>query len=157
MDQIFMFEHVAIVVGPWFEPGPPPERGARVEVRVRAEEPHRGSESAAQRFVIDQPLFRADLFDRLDGPVGNLAAAHFHEGFDGVEPRDRQWPAALARDALAWLRGELADLSALLARSAPDGAGSLVAVTDAAAICDALDAVEQAVVAVWQTVRAEPV
>ena len=43
-------------------------RGARVEVRRLGDEPPRGTFSAAQRLVIDQPLFHADLFDRVDHP-----------------------------------------------------------------------------------------
>src|SRR5262245_27126837 len=66
VHQAFVFEKTAVIVGPWWEPAEPPERGARVEVRLRADEPRRGSASAAQRVVIDQPVFRADLFDRLD-------------------------------------------------------------------------------------------
>ena len=77
MHYAFVFEKVAVVIGPWWEPGDPPEHGARVELRFRAAAPHRGSASAAQRIVIDQPLFRADLFDQLDGPVGNLRARPF--------------------------------------------------------------------------------
>ena len=66
MQQAFVFERVAVLVGPWHEPVEPPERGARVEVRLLANEPRRGSRSAAQRVVLDQPVFRADLFDQVD-------------------------------------------------------------------------------------------
>ena len=66
MLQAFVFERVAVLVFPWSEPVDPPERGTRVEVRLLADEPHRGSYAAAQRFVIDDPVFRADLFDRLN-------------------------------------------------------------------------------------------
>src|SRR4051812_37499251 len=48
MHHAFVFAKVAVVVGPWWEPGDPPERGARVELRLLSDEPHRGSESAAQ-------------------------------------------------------------------------------------------------------------
>jgi len=155
MHQIFLFERFAVVVGPWFEPGPRPERGARVEVRLRRDEPHRGSESAAQRLVVDEPLFRADLFDVVDEPPGNLRAAHFHSGFDGVEPRDRLWPEALARDPRAWLRAELGDLVALLVRAGFD-ADDAATMRDAASIRAALDAVEQAVEGAWAEARPEP-
>jgi len=70
MQQVFVFEKVAVLVRTWHEPMEPPERGARVEVRLLADEPRRGSPSAAQRVVIDQPVFRADLFDQVDGPIG---------------------------------------------------------------------------------------
>ncbi len=153
MHHAFVFEKVAVVVGPWSEPGDPPERGARLELRFLTPEPRRGSESAAQRIVIDDPLFRADLFDRVDGPPGNLRAAHFHAGFDGVEPRDRQWPAGIREDPAAWLTEELGDLCRLLGRSGVDiGAADWVD-ADAAALRDALPAIIVAVETTWAMVR----
>lgn len=155
MHHVFVFERVAVVVGPWWEAGNPPERGTRVELRFLAAEPHRGSESAAQRIVIDEPLFRADLFDQLDGPPGNLRAAHFHAGFDGVEPRDRQWPAGIRDDPTGWLVAQLGHLRALLAQSGVDVAETGWIDADAAALRDALDAIVAAVEATWQRVRQE--
>ena len=77
MRHAFVFDKVAVLVGPWHEPMDPPERGCRVEVRRLTDEPWRGTRSAAQRIVIDEPLFRADLFDSLDGPPGKRAARRF--------------------------------------------------------------------------------
>jgi hypothetical protein len=154
MHYAFVFEKVAIVVGPWWEPAEPPERGARVEVRLRADEPRRGSPSAAQRVVIDQPVFRADLFDRLDQPAGNLLAAHFHEGFDGVEPRDRQWPTELRLDAIGWLQAELADLPTVLVRAGVAVDSDAVA-RDAGALRDTLPAIVAAVEDAWAAARAQ--
>ena len=39
MRQVFVFDGIAVIVGPWHEPMTPPERGARVEVRLLADEP----------------------------------------------------------------------------------------------------------------------
>jgi hypothetical protein len=154
MHQAFLFEKVAVVVGPWWEPGDPPERGARVELRLLSEEAHRGSESAAQRVVIDEPLFRADLFDQLDGPTGNLRAAHFHAGFDGVEPRDRQWPDRIREDPTGWLTDQLGDLRALLRQArAPDESNAAWIAADAAALRKACPAIIAAVEATWTMVR----
>jgi hypothetical protein len=155
VHHVFVFSKVAVVVGPWREPGDPPERGARVELRLLSDEPHRGSESAAQRLVIDQPVFRADLFDQLDGPAGNLRAAHFHAGFDGVEPRDRQWPDRIREDPTGWLTDQLGDLRALLAHA---GAGEVDAAgieADAAALRKTCPAIIAAVEATWTIVRAD--
>jgi hypothetical protein len=152
--QAFVFERVAIVVSPWYEPLDPPERGARVEVRLLADEPRRGSPSAAQRTVIDQPLFRADLFDRLDGPPGNLASAHFHPRFDGVEPCDRHWDDAIQRDPTGWLARELGDLEALATRSGVQ-VGDEALAGDAAAVRHAAPAIVAAVESVWTAVRRE--
>jgi hypothetical protein len=155
MHHAFVFEKVAVLVGPWWEPGDSPERGARVELRFLADEPHRGSESAAQRIVIDEPLFRADLFDRLDGPPGNLRAAHFHPGFDGVEPRDRAWPARIKEDPTGWLSAQLGDLRELLARSGVALGDAAWLDADAAALRDAMGAIVTAVETTWAYVRAD--
>jgi len=135
MQQAFVFEKVAVLVGPWHEPMEPPERGARVEVRLLADEPRRGSRSAAQRLVIDRPVFRADLFDQVDAPPGNLWSAHFHPRFHGVEPCDRQW------------RDEILDESGVDVSDAP------WIEEDAAALRDAVPGVLAAVERTWEAVR----
>src|SRR6266705_1942584 len=104
MQQVFVFENVAVLVGPWREPMEPPERGARVEVRLLA----------------DEPVFRADLFDQVDGPPGNLRSAHFHPRFHGVEPCDRQWRDEIRADPIGWLEVQLGDLRRLLEESGVD-------------------------------------
>lgn len=157
MLQAFVFENVAILVFPWHEPVDPPERGTRVEVRLLAPEPHRGSPSAAQLFVIDAPVFRADLFDQTNGPAGNLRSAHFHPHFDGVEPSDRFWRDEIRQDPTAWLEGELGDLASLLERGGVDTAGAPWVVGDADAVRDAIPAIVASVEATWETVRSAPV
>lgn len=154
MQQLFVFDRIAVVVFPWQEPEEP-VRGARVELRMRTHEPHRGSESAAQRIVVDEPLFRADLFDRFDKPGPNLLGAHFHAGFDGVEPQDRQWPKQVRDDPIGWLRAELGDLRALLARSGVAADAEWVG-HDETALRNALDPIVAAVEATWTEVRATP-
>jgi hypothetical protein len=153
MRQVSVFQKVAVVVGPWYEPADPPERGARVEVCLLADEPRRGSPSAAQRVVVDQPLFRADLFDQVGGPPGNLRSAHFHPRFDGVEPSDRYWSDAIPADPVGWLTGQLSDLRRLLEESGADVTGVSWLDGDAAALRDALPAVTAAVQAAWDEVR----
>jgi hypothetical protein len=155
--QAFVFDHVAVLVFPWNEPIDPPERGARVEVRLRPDEPHRGSYAAAQRVVVDDPVFRADLFDQLTAPPGNLRSAHFHPHFDGVEPCDRVWPAELRQDPTGWLATELADLAGLLARADVDAATAAWVDDDAAELRDAIPTIVAAVEATWGTVRAASV
>ena len=157
MLQAFVFDHVAVLVFPWNEPVDPPERGARVEVRLRPEEPHRGSYSAAQRVVVGHPVFRADLFDQLTAPPGNLRSAHFHPHFDGVEPCDRVWPAELKQDPAGWLASELSDLAGMLARAGVDAAAAAWVDEDAAELRDAIPTIVAAVEATWGTVRAASV
>ncbi|MEU9820180.1 hypothetical protein ACIGG9_07145 [Pseudonocardia alni] len=104
----FSFTRLAVQVRRWFEIGADAtmERGARVELLLLDPQPHRGSESAGQRLVVDRPFWRADLFDRMDRP-GEWAAAHVHPSFDGVEPSDRVFSEALTEDPWGWLEEQL--------------------------------------------------
>jgi hypothetical protein len=153
--QAFVFEGVAVLVGPWHEPANPPERGTRVEVRLLDDEPKRGSQFAAERVVLDRPAFRADLFDQITSPPGNLKSAHFHPHFDGIEPSNRVWDDAIQRDPTGWLAGELADLPALLARGGVETSGLEWLERDAKAVRDAAPDIVAAVESTWATVRAE--
>ena len=105
MKQVFVFERVAVIVMPWHEPMDPPERGTRVEIRLLGDEPPRGSRYAAERVVLDEPLFRADLFDQMTAPPGNLHSAHYHPNFHGIEPCDRVWSDDLKQDAVGLVGG----------------------------------------------------
>jgi hypothetical protein len=153
--QAFVFEGIAVLVGPWREPMDPPERGARVEVRLLEDQPRRGTRFAAQRIVIDQPLFRADLFDQVDKPPGNLASAHFHTHFDGAEPCDRVWSDDLSADPIKWLAQELDDLNGLIKRAGIEVADAPWIDTDAEALRRVIPAILTAVQATWDDVRAE--
>jgi hypothetical protein len=104
--QMFAFSSCAVIVRHWFEISlrdASMEHGARIEVRELTPYPHRGSESAAQLITADRPLWRADLFDRLDGQPGNYAAAHYHPAFAGDEPSSRMWDRSLTADPWSWL------------------------------------------------------
>ena len=121
----FVYSRVAVLVRHWFEIGLTDgvqEHGARLELRLLEPQRHRGTESAAQRFVIDRPLWRADLFDRLDRPAGTFSAAHFHPRFDGDEPCDRVFRDEITADPWTWAAAQLSDLEALAAAAgvAPD-------------------------------------
>jgi hypothetical protein len=153
MQQAFVFEKVAVLVRTWQEPMTPPERGARVEVRLLADEPQRGSRSAAQRLVIDQPVFRADLFDQVDGPPGNLRSAHFHPRFDGVEPCERTWSDEVRADPSGWLAAQLGDLRRLLEESGVDVADAAWLDRDAAGVRAATPEIVAAVERSWDAVR----
>ncbi len=149
MRQAFVFEKIAVLVGPWHEPMDPPERGARVEVRLLADEPARGSRYAAERVVVDRPVFRADLFDQMNAPPGNLRSAHFHPYFDGIEPCDRHWKPQIKRDPTSWLAAQFDDLAAVLERSGVTVTGDAALERDAEALRDAVPAITAAVEAAW--------
>lgn len=156
MRQAFVFEGIAVLVGPWHEPMDPPERGARIEVRLLESQPHRGTRFAAQRLVIDEPLFRADLFDQTDKAPGNLASAHFHTHFDGAEPCDRVWSEELSADPIKWLAQELDDLNGLIKRAGVEIADAPWVDSDGDALRRTIPAILSAVQATWDEVRAEP-
>ena len=114
MEQVFVFNEVAVLVRHWFEidlMDSHLEHGARVELRLLVPQPRRGSESASQKIVIDQPVWRADLFDRLDGTPGAFEAAHYHPYFVGVEPSERHWEDAVKSAPWDWLATRLTDIA----------------------------------------------
>jgi hypothetical protein len=103
----------AVIVRHWFEvdlDDASMEHGVRVELRELAARPRRGSESAAQLIVVDRPLWRADLFDRVGEPAGTFGAAHYHPQFAGDEPCPRVWDEKLTADPWAWLGDQFAGL-----------------------------------------------
>jgi hypothetical protein len=114
----FFYNEVSVLVRHWFEIGTKDghlEHGARIEVRLRAPLPRRGSYAAAQQIVADQPLWRADLFDRLDGVPGGFEAAHFHPRFRGVEPSERHWAEEVKKTPWDWLHQRLCDVPGIAA------------------------------------------
>jgi hypothetical protein len=136
VKRSYVFSQIAVVVFGWLEPDPDePERGVRVEIRLVRDAGHRGSPSAAQEVALDQPLFRADLFDLISREPGNFLRAHYHSSFEGVEPGERQWDGRLSADPFGWLAEQLGDLEAIVARA---GFASVVdadaLATDAAAL-----------------------
>jgi hypothetical protein len=114
----FVYNEIAILIRHWFEVSLKDghlEHGVRLELRLREPQPHRGTESAAQRIVADQPIWRADLFDRIDGTPGAFEAAHFHPRFAGVEPCERNWADVIKATPWDWLHGQLTDVTAVAA------------------------------------------
>jgi hypothetical protein len=146
-----LFERIAVVVAPFRLDIEPPEHGARVEVRLLDPDPRRGTRAAAQRVVIDQPVFRADLFDRRDQPPGNMACAHFHPTFEGVEPSPRHWDDALVRNPTGWLVAVLSDLTGVLGRSGLVDPTEPWVQAEADALREGIPEVIHAVESVWRS------
>jgi hypothetical protein len=110
---ILALSHSAFVVRHWFEidlDDASMEHGARIELRELRDQPHRGTESAAQLITADRPLWRADLFDRLTDEPGSFGVAHYHPEFTGDEPSARAWDAGLTADPWGWLGSQVASL-----------------------------------------------
>ncbi len=127
----------ALIVRHWFEinlDDASMEHGARVELRELASGSHRGTESAAQLITADRPLWRSDLFDRLQDEPGTFGAAHYHPCFTGNEPSDRVWDAGLTADPWRWLRAQIASAGAAADGSPwpldPGDAGELAGLAD---------------------------
>ncbi len=118
----FTFTRLAVNVRRWFEISSDAvkEHGARVELRLLDPQPHRGTESAAQKTVIDGAFWRADLFNRLDRPSTSFSAAHYHPCFEGVEPSERTWSVDLTADPWTWLTEQLEDVEARLEQAGLD-------------------------------------
>jgi hypothetical protein len=118
----FLLDNIAILVRHWYEIGPDDEEhGTRIELRSIARPAHIGSESAAQPVTLDMPLWRADIFDLIGEPPGNLSRAHYHPTFEGREPSSREWDPALQKNWAGWLGAQLTSVPAVLeAAGAPD-------------------------------------
>jgi hypothetical protein len=113
VQHILALSRSAVTIRHWFEinlDDASTEHGARVEIREVPRQPHRGSESASQLTIVDRPLWRADLFDRLADPPGSFSAAHYHPQFTGNEPSARFWDAALTADPWTWLGEQITSL-----------------------------------------------
>ncbi|MCW2859474.1 MAG: hypothetical protein JWP48_1182 [Actinoallomurus sp.] len=147
MLHAFVYNETAILVRHWFEISLKDshlEHGVRLELRLREPQPQRGTESAAQRIVADQPLWRADLFDRVDGRAGAFEAAHFHPRFTGVEPCERNWADEIKATPWDWLYDQLSDIAAVAAAAG-------VPLTDPAADTEQIRADAPEIVAVAQS------
>ena len=132
MQHILALSRSAVIIRHWFEidlDDASMEHGARIEIRELPPQPHRGSESAAQVTMVDRPLWRADLFDRLTDPPGSFGVAHYHPRFAGNEPSGRHWDAALSADPWTWLGDQIASLGTAAGGAAwpldPDDAAEL--------------------------------
>jgi hypothetical protein len=113
VQHILALSRCAVVLRHWFEidlDDASMEHGARVELRLLAARPHRGSESAAQLITADRPLWRADLFDRLGDPPESFAVAHYHPEFSGHEPCPRIWDPELTASPWSWLADQITRL-----------------------------------------------
>jgi hypothetical protein len=125
----FGFETVAVVVGDLYfvDPRPGegqegPEHGVRLEVRLLAREDLKGSIYSAQPIVIDQPVWRADLLESVDGEPGSHDRTHHHPRFVGWEPGRRTFEPAMTEDPVGFVGTQLADLPGLVERARLDTA-----------------------------------
>lgn len=124
MLYLFGFERYAVVVSDLYfadpDPGKDqqgPERGVRVELRMLGRGKLKGSIYSAQPISVNEPLWRADLLESVDGPPGSFDRTHHHPAFHDWNPGRRHFAGELSADPLGWLAGNLADLEGVLERA----------------------------------------
>jgi hypothetical protein len=133
--QLFGFDRIGIVLGDiyWVDPDPThhqgPERGVRLEVRMLAPgellTPY-----SSRPITIAEPVWRLDLFEAADGPVGSLNHAHHHPQMANWEPNSRAFDQDMSKDPAGWLGGKLADLESLLTEAGIEVDAGLAADAD---------------------------
>ena len=115
MLQVFAFNELGVMVRHWYEVvEAEEEHGTRIEVRRRTTYPHQGSESAAQLIGFGELIWRADLFDLIGEPPGNMLRAHHHSHCRDYEPVDRDWDDGLSADPFGWTERRLGSIESLL-------------------------------------------
>ncbi len=159
MLYAFGFEQVGVVVSDLYfvDPDPRPgqegpERGVRLEVRLFDRPPLVGSIYSAQPIAVGEPIWRADLLETVDGPVGSWDRTHHHPHFRGWEPGRRQFDDAIRPDPVAWVGQRLADLDGLVAGAGVDP--GRIAPGDPAALRKAAPEITAAVERLLAEVRA---
>jgi hypothetical protein len=150
MLYAFGFERYGVVVSDLYfvDPNPikgqeSPERGVRLELRVLDREKLKGSIYSAQPIGVDQPLWRVDLLESVDGPPGSFDRTHHHPAFRGWEPGKRNFVRELSADPLGWLQANLSDLPSVLERAGAEPHEQDAA--DAASLRDAVPEIMDAV------------
>lgn len=129
MLHVIGFERIGVVIGDLYfvDPDPTPgqegaERGVRLEVRLleRADLP--GSIYSAQPITVGRPIWRADLFESVEGPMGSFDRTHHHPQFRGWEPGSRAFDADLSADPVGFVGARLGDVESLCAEAGIDPA-----------------------------------
>ena len=122
MLQVFGFDRVGVVVGDIYFVDPEPlkgqegaEHGVRLELRVLKRGDLKDSIYAATPIAVDQPVWRVDLLEAVDGKP--FDRTHHHPVFAGWDPGDRVFVRELSADPLGWLASRLADLDGVLAEA----------------------------------------
>ena len=121
MLYVFGFEKVSVVLSDLYflDPHPKPgqegaERGVRLEVRLIELGDPVGSIYAARPITVAHPVWRADLLETVDGPVGSFDRTHQHPLMRGWEPGGRVFDEALSADPVTRVGELLSDLDALV-------------------------------------------
>ena len=133
MLYAFGFERVGVVVGDLYFDNPRAargeegaEHGVRLELRMLGRGALKGSAYSARPIEIGQPVWRADLLESVDGPVGSLDRAHHHPAFTGWNPGRRVYLSEMSDDPFGWLGDRLADLGVVFSSAGLPAAAAVL-------------------------------
>src|SRR5882757_4297148 len=143
MLYMFGFDRIGVVVGDLFFVDPEPhkgqesaEHGVRLELRLIERGPLKGTIYSAYPIAVEDPVWRADFLESVDGRPGSFDRTHHHPAFTGWDPGNRVFVRELSADPLGWVADRLADLDGVLAEAGfpadtagPDDAAELLAAT----------------------------
>ena len=165
MLYLFGFERTGVAVGDLYHLDPDPypgqegaERGVRLEVRLLERPPLPGSINSAQPIQVARPVWRADLLESVDGPLGSFDRTHYHPALEGWEPGRRVFDPELSAHPVEWVGARLADLQTLLAEAGvpadPVYAGDAEALRGC--VAEIMDAISRLLERVWRGELARP-
>lgn len=122
MLYVFGFQRIAVVMSDLYflDPNPGPgqegaERGVRIELRRIEPGELQGSIYAARPISVTEPIWRVDLLESADGPMGTFDRTHHHPRFRGWDPYPRTFVEELSADPVAWFAARLQDPEQVLA------------------------------------------
>ena len=121
MLYVFGFDRVAIVLADLYflDPNPGPgqegaERGVRIELRRLEAGAAQGSIYAARPIGLEDLMWRVDMLESVDGPVGSFDRTHHHPRCTDWEPNRRVFDPELSADPIGWFEGRLRNIESVL-------------------------------------------
>ena len=121
MLYVFGFDRVGIVLSDLYflDPNPGPgqegaERGVRIELRRLDSGEVQGSIYAARPIGLEALLWRVDMLESVDGPVGSVDRTHHHPRCTDWEPDGRVFDPELSADPIGWFEDRLRNIESVL-------------------------------------------
>jgi hypothetical protein len=114
MLHVLGFDRIGVAIADLYfvDPDPEPgqegaEHGVRLEVRRIERQEQGGSIYASQPILVGQPLWRVDMLETVDGPLGSCDRTHHHPDTQGWEPGRRRFEPDQKAEPIDWLRDQL--------------------------------------------------
>ena len=121
MLNVFGFDRVGIVLADLYFLDPNPgqgqegaERGVRIELRRLVAGEVQGSIYAARPIGLEAPIWRVDMLESVDGPVGSFDRTHHHPRCTDWEPNRRVFDPGLSADPIGWFEDRLGNIESVL-------------------------------------------